>query len=104
MLKLRMVDDSLFHPVTALILQPKYVFKAFFFKSAELAPTAIEETNPLFKIGDFVQTIADTMPGIDNRDSVSICGHIVDLQASLSENSWRYYVKSIHVRPDEFLL
>jgi chromosome segregation ATPase len=89
---------ALFHPLIVFMLEPKYFFKAFFFKkkTTEQAPTAIEETNPLFKIGDFVQTIADTTPGIDSRDSVSICGHIVDLQASLSENSWKYYVKSIH--------
>jgi hypothetical protein len=80
------------------ILEPKYFFKACFLKkkSGEQAPVAIEETNPLFKIGDFVQTIADTTPGIDSRDSVSIYGCIAELEFSLPENSWRYRVQSIH--------
>ena len=65
-------------------------------KSVEQAPVAIEETNPLFKIGDFVQTIADTTPGIHSLDSVSIYGRIAELEFSLPEKSWRYRVQSIH--------
>ena len=81
----------------ALILDPKYFFKACFSKKkVEQAPTAIEETNPFFKIGDFVQTIADTTPGIHRLDSVSIYGHIAELEVSLPEKSWRYRVESIH--------
>ena len=50
----------------------------------------------MFEIGDFVQTIADTTPGIYSLYSVSIYGHIAKLEASMPENSWRYRVKSIH--------
>jgi hypothetical protein len=65
-------------------------------KSVEQAPVAIEETNPLFKIGDFVQKIADTTPGIHSLDSVSIYGRIAELEFSLPEKSWIYRVQSIH--------
>ena len=50
----------------------------------------------MFKVGDFVQTIADTTPGIHRLDSVSIYGHIAELEVSLPEKSWRYRVESIH--------
>ena len=46
-----------------------------------------------FKVGDRVQTLPDTTPGIDPRQSVAIYGTVVEVEADIG---WKYLFKSMH--------
>ena len=50
-------------------------------------------TAPLFKIGDNVQTIPDTTPGVDPRQSVAFYGVVEEV---IADAGWIYFVKSVH--------
>ena len=47
----------------------------------------------MFKIGDHVQTIPDTTPGVDPRQSVAFCGVVEEV---IAVAGWIYFIKSVH--------
>ena len=47
----------------------------------------------MFKIGDNVQTIPDTTPGVDSRQSVAFYGVVEEV---IVDAGWIYFMKSVH--------
>ena len=50
-------------------------------------------SSAVFKVGDLVQSIPDTAPGVHPRHSVAITGHILELK---SDGGWFYNISSMH--------
>ena len=47
----------------------------------------------MFKVGDLVQSIPDTAPGVHPRHSVSVVGTIAELKI---EGVWLYHIKALN--------
>ena len=47
----------------------------------------------MFKIGDHVQTIPDTTPGVESRQSVAFYGVV---EEAIADAGWIYFIKSVH--------
>ena len=64
----------------------------FFIAAAALSPTPEPQTEPLFAVGDQVQTDPDTTPGIHSSQSEVVFGVISKLE--LRDGIWRYEVRA----------
>ena len=72
--------SNVFTPFLILTPSINYFPRFYSVKQALPAPPALI-TAALFKIGDHVQTIPDTTPGVDSRQSVAFYGVVEEVIA-----------------------
>ena len=82
----------MFTPFLILTASINYFPRFYSVKQALPAPPALI-TAALFKIGDHVQTIPDTTPGVDSRQSVAFYGVVEEV---IADAGWIYFIKSVH--------
>ena len=84
--------SNVFTPFLILTASINYFPRFYSVKQALPAPPALI-TAALFKIGDHVQTIPDTTPGVDSRQSVAFYGVVEEV---IADAGWIYFIKSVH--------
>ena len=71
-----------------------YLSTHYIFTAAAALPPPLELFAPaVFEVGDLVQSIPDTTPGVHPRHSVAIVGAVTDLKL---EGGWIYNISSMH--------
>ena len=83
--------SNIFTPFLILSASINYFPRFYSVKQAFPAPPALI-TAALFKIGDNVQTIPDTTPGVDSRLSVSLYGVVEEV---IADAGWMYFIISV---------
>ena len=84
--------SNVFTPFLILTASINYFPRFYSVKQALPEPPALISA-AWFKIGDHVQTITDTTPGVDSRQSVAFYGVVEEV---IADAGWIYFIKSVH--------